>query len=109
MIYERFKVCFALEGATDFVSLQSLPHLLGDSCILESLIISLPHEDNLKKSPAFLVFYLQHSSVGSATRKKTNKLSRHMSIDMCCTAEQECSEYSLSFIVLVNEALTAIP
>ena len=41
--------------------------------------------------------------------EKTNKLSRHMSIDMCCTAEQECSECSLSFKVLLNEALTAIP
>ena len=81
--------------------LPSFPHLAGDSRILESLImvnhLPLTWEDNLKKSPAFLVFYLQHNSVGTweCYQKKTNKLSRHMSIDMCCTAEQECSECSL--------------
>ena len=32
-----------------------------------------------------------------------------MSIDICCTAEQECSECSITFKVLLNEALTTIP
>jgi hypothetical protein len=66
--------------------LPSLSHLVGDSGILESLIISLPHEENLKKSPTFLVFYLQHSSVGSATGQK--KLTNYL--DTCrliCVAQ----------------------
>jgi hypothetical protein len=147
-----------LECLTTSSDLPSLPHFMGYSHILDSLIISLPYEGNVKKSPAFLMFYLQHSSVGSAyvhiysgvgslticscyanisvfidcknneflkkwimimlriehSRSKFSGWLRyctytHVNWYMCGTAEQEFSEYSLSFLVLLNEVLTAIP
>ena len=48
--------------------------------------------------------------LGASATRTTDKLSRHMMlIDICCAAEQECSECSLSFKVLLTDALTAIP